>query len=630
MGIISGTVLHQNLLNGENLVRASLLSVEPDAKDAVAILNLPGCCLGMLFFKHEAGMRDRRIAVNKKSGLLWTGYINDIESLYQRLTKSGYDMERGAGEAQILLESYFKFGIESLQGLNGLYSIVIWDNEQKSFLTVTDRYGFTKIYYWLSTNELVFASECKAIINHPNFRKTIDIEGLTNFLGAGYCFGENTLFKGIKLIPQGSVLTYKDKKVSFKKYWDYVVKPANGTLDEFLEKFLHTLNSAFSRSMNGKKSVFIPLSGGFDSRAMAGLSVYHGLETFTCTLGRQGSRDYRYGTMIGKKLNTHHTKLDIQSDYIMKYSPKGVLLTDGQVICHPFYIMRIFDYQKTQDSLNTLISGIGGGELIGVMRHGNIKKIDGVPLVQLHISQRFLRAFGDDELHGILVRGLHSAIKQNYIYVQQKIDDAYAEDLIDKIWVTLVSERVRHFNSNILLSAMGYRWNVYAPFMDNHFVDFMLTVPRGLTDANQKLFRRFFIKFFPELASIPTDKTGKKIKQSWFRDGISWRWEHLKGKISHSIGQQCSQLDKLKYHPLAQRIGIGKNRNWLVDADEAIRTGSAPYFRELFSDRDRMADIFNIDFVDKLFDSHLKRHTNAYQKICAIATIIEWRRQFGI
>ena len=207
MGIISGAVLHQNLLNGENLVRAALLSVEPDAKDAVAILNLPGCCLGMLFFKHEAGMRDRRIAAKGKSGLLWTGYITDIGNIKSRLETAGINGTDVLSDSQVLLESYFVFGIESLQGLNGLYSIAIWDDKQKCFWALTDRYGFTKIYYWLSTNELVFASECKAIINHPNFRKTIDIEGLTNFLGAGYCFGENTLFKGIKLIPQGSVLT---------------------------------------------------------------------------------------------------------------------------------------------------------------------------------------------------------------------------------------------------------------------------------------------------------------------------------------------------------------------------------------------------------------------------------------
>ena len=629
MGILIGTVTYPDLTNNESFILSAARHIDGLTENKNHPLKFQGCIMGRIFFAHEA--HAGKVAALEDSGLIWTGYINDdINVLRERLAlSSGADIEIMT-DAEVLLKSYFAFGIDSLQGLNGLYGIAIWDNKEKRLSILTDRYGFTKVYYWLSPKGIVFASECKAIINHPEYRKAIDMEGLANFLGAGYCFGENTLFKDIKLIPYGCTLTYKDKKVSFRKYWDYVVQPADGALEDFLEKFFHMLNSAYSRCVNGRERVFIPLSGGFDSRAMAGLSVYHGLETFTCTLGRQGSRDYRYGTMIGKKLNTHHTKFDIQSDYIMKYSSKGVLLTDGQVICHPFYILRIFDYKKTQDSLNTLISGIGGGELIGVMRHGNIKKIDGVPLIQLHISQRFLRAFRDNELHGILVRGLHSAIKQNYIYVQQKIENAYAEELIDKIWVTLVSERVRHFNSNILLSAAGYKWNVYAPFMDNQFVDFMLTVPKGLTDANQKLFRSFFIKFFPELASIPTDKTGKKIKQSWFRDGICWRLERLKGKIPRRIGQQFSQLDKLKYHPLAQRIGIGKNRNWLVDVDEAIRTGSAPYFRGLFSDRDHMADIFNVDFVDKLFDSHLKRHTNAYQKLCAVATIIEWRRQYSI
>lgn len=59
------------------------------------------------------------------------------------------------------------------------------------------------------------------------------------------------------------------------------------------------------------KEVFIPLSGGFDSRTMAGIAASEGLETFTCTLGLKTSRDYRYGTKIGKQLRTHRNYVQL-------------------------------------------------------------------------------------------------------------------------------------------------------------------------------------------------------------------------------------------------------------------------------------------------------------------------------
>jgi len=97
---------------------------------------------------------------------------------------------------------------------------------------------------------------------------------------------------------------------------------------------------------------------------------------------------------------------------------------------------------------------------------------------------------------------------------------------------------------------------------------------------------------------------------------LSYQYAHLK--------------DTLRENPFARKFVPGRNREWLVDCDHSIRNGSAAYFRDLFSDKENTDDLFDRAAVQRLFEAHLNERMNAYHKLCAIATIMEWRRQFWV
>lgn len=602
MAVIAGTVTYPEHVQGDDIVLSALSSVEAGARDRMTVLNFPGCCLGVLSFQHET--KGIRTATIGNSGLIWTGYINNIQDLRKRLEACGTDLRNGIGASQILLESYLKFGIKSLQGLNGLYSIAVWDGQQRRFSAITDRYGFTKIYYWHGPDELVFASECKSILSHPKYRRAIDKEGVINFLGAGYCFGERTLFKDIKLIPQGCLLEYENRKLTFKKYWDYSVNPFDGDEESVINTYFKLIQKSFEQCVKGKDRIFIPLTAGFDSRTMAALAAQRGMEIHGCTVGFENSRDFKYGPKIGKRLGAHHIQLNIETDYMAKYGAMGIRLTDGLASFRFYYILRLLD---CQDTPHTLISGLGGGEMTGHYRFNDFQKDTDKSPIQQIMERRFLLGFRDDELGKILNSELYPYIGNNSKYLTQRLNDADAEDITDKSWIVSLKERMRRYVSSYL-SLLGRNWDVAAPFMDNSFVDFMLRVPIDLTN-NQKLVREVICRFFPLVADIPNDKTGKRLMSTW----LSWRLEHLKSHM-----------------PFKNKNG-NRNRSYLnVDYDKVIRSGSSSYFYELFSDRERVDDLFNVDAVNNLLNAHMHKHVNESQKLCAIASIIECRRQFGI
>jgi len=573
--------------------------------------------MGMVSFAGERTSERSRGVTIGESGLMWTGYITDIDRIKQLLEAAGIVVYEGSSDARILLESYFKFGVESLQELNGLYSIVIWDDTKRLFTAVTDRYGFTKIYYWIGADSMMFASECKAIIQHPQYQKAIDKVGIVNFLGAGYCFGETTLFQGIKLIPQGCFMVYNGKNVSFKKYWNYSIKPVIGRIDEFTEKFYFNLKSAFGRCVDGEKSVFVPISGGLDSRTITGIAKNCGKSIFGCTVGFIQSRDIRYGKRIGKKICVGHTVLPISNNYIAKYGNYGVKLSEGTVSNHVFFILRILDCNIIP---NIVVSGFIGDVLTGKNLFDNMSNSEQIK------KFRFLRAFSCPELNDILNSSFESLIGINSAYWNRSLLSADAEAFADKLVIFSMRERQRRYTT-FLINHLGRELNVVAPFTDNQFVDFMMTIPPELR-IEQKLYKNVILNKLPFVADIPQESTGNRIRSTWW----SWRWEYLKGMVPHSIRQKYSDLRyKLADYPISQKIGIGYKRPcWCIDADDSIRSGSFSFFQELFSDREHMVDLFNIDAVDKLFKAHVEKRIHVYEKLCAIATIIEWRRQFKL
>jgi asparagine synthetase B (glutamine-hydrolysing) len=518
-------------------------------------------------------------------------------------------------DAEVLLESYLRIGIESLQGLNGLYGIVIWDDREKSFYALTDRGGFTWIYYWHGPDGLVFGSKCRAILSHSRYRKEMDKEGLINFLGAGYCFGDRTLFQGIKLIPQGSRLEYRDGKLELRKYWDYSVRHVEGSMEEYAERFFSLLNESFQRCVKGVSKVFIPLSGGLDSRTMAGLAASNGLEIHSCTAGHPRFRDFRYGKRLGEKISTHNTVLPIGNDYIKKYGASGVERTEGAVVMSIFYLSRLYECVGSAD---VLVTGFLGDTITGM------NLTDRTATAEEAIRSKFIGSLYDEALTSILTPALKSLCGINSAYLKRSLSNALAESMYDKTLIVNLQERQRRHTSNFL-PELGSKWNVVAPFADNHFVDFMLTVPTRFRDK-QSMYKKVICEKLSAVASVPESYTGRRLQSTWW----SWRWESLKSKIPPVILQNSLQLrNRIEDSRLMRKLGKG-NTFHVIDINKAMRTGSADYFQELFSDKERMLDIFNIDAVKKLHTEHMERRVNNNRKLCKIATIIQWRRQFGL
>lgn len=171
----------------------------------------------------------------------------------------------------------------SAADLTGSYHILTYDIKLQTLSVFTDRLASRTIYYYRGPNYIALSSDIQAILGIPGVDYSLDLEGLVQFVRIQTILDDRTLYRQIRTLMPGTVLTINDENVDFRSYWRM----------EPLEPFEHeeqavlTLTSAFERAgeriTRGSKDSSILLSGGIDSRMTLCVAIPHSesLKAFT-------------------------------------------------------------------------------------------------------------------------------------------------------------------------------------------------------------------------------------------------------------------------------------------------------------------------------------------------------------
>ncbi len=524
-----------------------------------------------------------------------------------------YGMSDNNVTASFFANIYKSEGIKSLCNLNGLYLIAIYDKRLNTFYLINDRYGFKKCYYWLNNDELIFNRDYKHICNHPDFRGHIDEDALADFLYLGFVLEDRTFFREIKLLPAASILTFEKGNISIEKYWDYSFyrqSKQDRTEADYLKEFYQKLLSAVDKRIKGRTDLILPLSGGLDSRTLAGMvsKARFGGKVRALSYGHDYCYDVVYGKKIANALRYPHTFLPVSTDYLTRYAEKFVSLTDGTIRCHNAHLMLFHDFLFGKKCSNVL-TGFLGDVLTGTNFNkewiGNDE--NDVILKTFEISVNHL-----DDLKYYLTNDLYERIVDKTIpSIKKYFHATNTEDLFYKAhYLTLTQRQRRYVAFNIFsYEPLG---NVLSPFTDNDLVDFIIGVPKEFL-MEQSLYRKMIARYLPEVASAPWNKTRLPLNASWVREGLHWRWEKLNRYplVRETIGRKYEMM----------------NDNYLNTA-EAIRTGSKDFVMKQIKENPFLAEYVNMDRIHQMLDDHIHGKCNEYNQITALLTLSLWHRLF--
>jgi asparagine synthase (glutamine-hydrolysing) len=217
----------------------------------------------------------------------YNGEVFNFQELRIELESLGWHF-RSRTDTEVVLKAFAQWGEDSFRRLNGQFAMAVWDRQLRRLALARDRYGIKPLYISRTGRSLVFGSEIKALLHHPECSAAIDKEGLFEYLAFQNFFTERTLFKGISMIPAGSWMWVEaGGKTESGRYWDFHFAEPDGPVRdelEYREELDRLLRQAVKRQLVSDVEVGAYLSGGMDSGTITALAARElpYMRTFTC------------------------------------------------------------------------------------------------------------------------------------------------------------------------------------------------------------------------------------------------------------------------------------------------------------------------------------------------------------
>jgi asparagine synthase (glutamine-hydrolysing) len=248
--------------------------------------------------------------------ITFNGEIYNYEEIKKQLEEKGHQFNSHS-DTEVVLHAYREWGTDAVHRFIGMFAFVIYDEGAGQLLLFRDRAGVKPLFYYWHNGLFLFASELKALLQHPEFKKNINIDAAAIFMQYGYIPAPHCIFKNTFKLNPGhfAVLNLENKNLSISKYWnvyDFYNKPKlKISLPDAIEETEKILTSAFQYRMVSDVPVGVFLSGGYDSSCVAALLQKNNTEkikTFTIGVTDAKLDEAPYAKQIADFLGTDHTE----------------------------------------------------------------------------------------------------------------------------------------------------------------------------------------------------------------------------------------------------------------------------------------------------------------------------------
>jgi asparagine synthase (glutamine-hydrolysing) len=503
--------------------------------------------------------------------------------------------------------SLYKTGnLHLLKKFNGSFAAAIYDKKQEKLTVVNDRYGSIKMFYYFDKDRFCFAPKIRPLLEF-GAKKVLKKDALYDFLIFGFLLGEKTFFEDVCQLPPASILEFSKGNLKLTKYWDYEFNSKNydtRPIELLVDDLGRLWEKSIERRIKKGKKFIIPLSGGFDSRAIlaATLNCSSKDDIITYTFGDKGSYDYEIGKMIAQKTGVRNIPLGVEKKDFKNQYKISIDDTEGMIDATPYFAIR--GYQKLNMFGDRIITGFMGGEIMGSLVLPKMMKF------RLKSKRDYNRArnliFNWRKRHDYkIVKKLCNLTLKDELYYKQTfnqltrdLNKVNSKEFIDYCTSWLYKNEEWNYTSFCVLRFRNlFEYSI--PFLDNDLVDFMLKIPPKLR-LNKYLYKSMLLKKYPELFSLPTKNNyGHGIDADAVSILLSRIFLYLKRK-SNSI---CNKIMKRNFF-------LDKNNNY-IDYNNLLRTNKE--YREFINhyiNKVKNREYFNKDYIENIWKLQINGKKN--------------------
>ncbi len=309
--------------------------------------------------------------LSENNAIVFNGEIYNYIELREKLVKKGHQFKT-TSDTEVILKSYYEYGPDAVKEFNGMFAFLLHDPSNNRIIAARDHFGIKPLYYYMDKDRILFGSEIKAILAHPDVTAEYDQNSLQDYLTFQFVLGDRTLFKNIYKIKPGHLLIIDQQNFDLKQvpYWspDFNVDTYH-TEAYFINELQLLLEDAVKIQLRSDVPVGAYLSGGMDSSlitTMASRLVPAG--TFSTFSGafHEGPEfsELQYVDEVVNDSQTCSYTIHPTADDFIKYFPDLIYHLD-EPVAGPGLFPQYMVSKLAGSKVKVVLGGQGGDEIFG-------------------------------------------------------------------------------------------------------------------------------------------------------------------------------------------------------------------------------------------------------------------------
>lgn len=456
----------------------------------LAVIDIEGGCQPMSF-----------CSVHEEYTIVYNGELYNTSELRRELERLGHTF-LGHSDTEVLLHSYAQWGEECLDKLNGIFAFAIWEKKHRRLFLARDRMGVKPLFYTQKENALIFASEIKTILVHPQVKAELDAEGAAQILllGPGRVPGSGVLRNIYELEP-GQCAYFCDGKLSIRRYWQLRDREHTENFADTAAHVRELVLDAILRQTVSDVPVGTFLSGGLDSSLITAICAkslggkqlptfsvdYVDSDKYFVPNKFQPNSDGEYIRLMQKTFHTDHHWCVLSPEDLVAELENATIARDLPGMADVDFSLLAF-CRQIKPHVTVALSGECADEIFGGYpwyRDPEIRNKDGFPWAQN-------AAYRAD----LLVPGLkekldaESYVRDLYDQTCRESDILPGTDASEKRMKQMVNLNLRWFMQTLLdrkdRMSMYSGLEVRVPFCDYRIAEYLYGIPWKFKDYRGK------------------------------------------------------------------------------------------------------------------------------------------------
>ena len=333
------------------------------------------------FVAQACGLGQRRLSIidlspaghqpmsneDKTVWLSFNGEIYNFLELKKELKRA--HVFKGSSDTEVIVHLYEEFGSAVFTKLEGMFAIALFDQKKNILFLARDRLGKKPLYYGLFHNTLIFGSEIKALLEHPECGRELDLQSLNKYLFFDYIPTPHSIFKRIFKLEPSSYLTFDGQKIEKKIYWKLNYESRINNYELGINDAIIELDKRIDYAVKSRLVSDVPLgiflSGGLDSSTIAYYAQKNSnrkIKTFSIGFKENTFDESKYARLVAAHLGTEHYEKILSARESLDLIPQIADLLDepmADASIIPTYLLSKF----TRQNVTVALGGDGGDEL---------------------------------------------------------------------------------------------------------------------------------------------------------------------------------------------------------------------------------------------------------------------------